>query len=154
MVRKSAAALTAGTLLALLLLCQPGVDARRPVPARVARHLQKTHRHRLVRRSARRSRRVVKWVTATAYCMGPCRRCETRGRTYTGGKRRRGIAVARNQHRRVVPLGAQVSVPGYGAARVDDVGGKVGSTQIDLRFQSHRMASLWGKRKLKVVAML
>jgi 3D (Asp-Asp-Asp) domain-containing protein len=140
-------------MLAILLLSHPGESARRPTRHPAGIRLQAARRKRHVRKSPR-SRKVVKWVTATAYCLGPCGRCETRGRTYTGAKRRRGIAVARKQGRRVVPLGTRVSVPGYGAAEVDDVGGGVGRTQIDLRFRTHQLASRWGKRKLKVVAML
>jgi 3D (Asp-Asp-Asp) domain-containing protein len=100
-----------------------------------------------------RHRRVVKSVRVTGYCMGPCRRCGTRGRTYTGTRTLRGIAVARHG-RRVLPIGAEVFVPGYGSARIDDVGGGVGPTQIDLRFKSHRTAARWGTRKIQVIALV
>jgi 3D (Asp-Asp-Asp) domain-containing protein len=99
-------------------------------------------------------RRVVKTVVATAYCIGPCRQCGTRGRTFTGGSGRKGVAVSRLSSRRAVPLGSSVHVPGYGTARVDDVGGGVGGKQIDLRFTSHRRAVLWGRRKVRVTALV
>jgi 3D (Asp-Asp-Asp) domain-containing protein len=54
----------------------------------------------------------------------------------------------------VLPIGSEVFVPGYGSARIDDVGGGVGPTQIDLRFRSHRTAAQWGMRKVLVVAMV
>jgi 3D (Asp-Asp-Asp) domain-containing protein len=95
----------------------------------------------------------VKKVRVTGYCIGPCRRCGTRGRTYTGTRTLRGIAVARSG-RRVLPIGSKVFVPGYGSARIDDVGGGVGPTQIDLRFKSHRTAAKWGARKIQVVALV
>jgi 3D (Asp-Asp-Asp) domain-containing protein len=101
-----------------------------------------------------RRRRLVRKVVATAYCMGPCRRCETRGRTYTGSRKLRGVAVARLGSRRILPLGSRVYVPGYGWAPVDDVGGGVGRRQIDVRFRSHRRAARWGKRPIRVVALV
>ena len=87
-------------------------------------------------------------VVATAYCLGPCRVCGTRGRTALGSRGGRGAAVGRR--RRVVPLGSRLRVPGYGSARVDDVGGGVRGDQIDLRFRSHAQAKRWGKRRLRI----
>ena len=87
----------------------------------------RTHLHRLVKR-----------VTVTGYCIGPCRRCETHGVTCEGTHGAHGVAVARRGALRALPLGAKVWVPGYGWARVDDVGGKVRSNQLDIRFASHR----------------
>jgi 3D (Asp-Asp-Asp) domain-containing protein len=130
-------------------------DARtrqRPV-ARTAE--ARTRHQRLARKANTRPghRRVVRKVRVTGYCMGPCRRCGTQGLTYTGTRTLRGIAVAR-RGRRAAPLGSRIFVPGYGSARVDDVGGGVGSTQIDLRFKSHRHAARWGSRRMQVVAIL
>ena len=100
-----------------------------------------------------RQRKVVRKVRVTGYCVGPCRECGTQGITSTGTRTLRGVAVAR-RGRRVVPLGSRLYIPGYGAARVDDVGGGVGPTQIDLRFKSHRRAARWGSRRLEIVAIL
>ena len=116
--------------MASLMLSAPAGDASRPV-----------------------KRRLKRKVVATGYCLGPCRRCETQGLTSTGTRGRRGVAVAR-RGRRVLPLGSHVYVPGYGWAAVDDVGGGVGSTQIDVRFRTHSMASRWGKKNLQVVALV
>lgn len=131
---RSAVLLLLGTLLAIPAHVS---DAR----ARPRHSAKARHRH----------RRVIKRVRVTGYCMGPCRRCGTRGRTYTGTRTLRGMAVAR-KGRRVLPIGSEVFVPGYGSARIDDVGGGVGPTQIDLRFRSHRTAAQWGTRKVLVVA--
>jgi len=127
----SSRALGATSLVALLFLAAPTGDAARPA-----------------------NRRVRKKVIATAYCLGPCRTCETQGLTSTGTRGRRGVAVARRGHKRVLPLGSSIWVPGYGWARVDDVGGGVGRTQIDVRFRTHRLASQWGKRQIQVVALV
>jgi 3D (Asp-Asp-Asp) domain-containing protein len=43
-----------------------------------------------------------------------------------------------------------VRVPGYGLARVDDVGGGVRGNQLDLRFRTHRQARKWGRRVVTV----
>lgn len=136
MLKRSAILLLLGTLLAFPAQVS---DARaRPRHAAKARH---------------RHRRVVKKVRVTGYCIGPCRRCGTRGRTYTGTRTLRGIAVAR-RGRRVLPIGSKVFVPGYGSAHIDDVGGSVGPTQIDLRFKSHHTAAKWGARKIRVIALV
>ncbi|MFN3650189.1 MAG: 3D domain-containing protein [Armatimonadota bacterium] len=99
-------------------------------------------------------RRVIRRVTATGYCLGPCRTCETRGLTATGTRSRRGAAVARRGRPQVAPLGSRIHVPGYGWTKVDDVGGGVGSRQVDLRFKTHRLASRWGKRTVRIVALI
>lgn len=51
---------------------------------------------------------------------------------------------------RVLPLGTLLYVPGYGPARVDDVGGGVKGEHIDLWFPSHAQALAWGSRRLQV----
>lgn len=106
--------------------------------------------------AARRSslRRVVRRVRITAYCMGPCCRCGTHGVTCTGDHSLRGAAVSRHAGFRVLPLGSRLYVPGYGAARIDDVGGKVGRGQIDVRFRTHRQAARWGTRWARVLVQL
>jgi 3D (Asp-Asp-Asp) domain-containing protein len=131
----------AGLLVALTTACCLVPDL--PAEARTRRSRS--------RRVAARKKPVRKTVVATAYCLGPCRRCQTRGRTYTGARKRRGIAVARLGSRRAAPLGARMYVPGYGWARVDDVGGGVRRRQIDIRFRSHRRAARWGRRKVRVL---
>jgi 3D (Asp-Asp-Asp) domain-containing protein len=91
-------------------------------------------------------------LRVTGYCAGLCRRCGTTGITATGRNARgtRGLAVALRASRRAVPLGRKIYVRGYGWLRVDDVGGRVRSNQLDLRFQRHRDAQRWGARVLRV----
>lgn len=43
-----------------------------------------------------------------------------------------------------------MTIPGYGTARVDDVGGGVAGNQVDLRFRSHAQAQRWGRRAVQV----
>ena len=85
-------------------------------------------------------------VTSTAYCLGPCSVCQTTGRTATGTTGPRGVAVSARASK-AFPMGATVSVKGYGRAKVDDVGGGVRSNQIDLRFKSHKDALNWGHQR-------
>ncbi len=49
------------------------------------------------------------------------------------------------------PFGTRMHVPGYGWGVVEDRGGKIkGPTRIDLYFDSHGEALLWGRKKLPV----
>ncbi len=133
---------------ALLLGAQslPASGVHRHLPApRSARHAARSHSHRF--------RRVKRRLTITGYCIGPCRRCETCGLTRSGTHCVHGVAVARRAWLRALPLGARVYIPEYGWARIDDVGGKVRSNQLDLRFANHRVARHWGKREMTVLAV-
>jgi 3D (Asp-Asp-Asp) domain-containing protein len=91
-----------------------------------------------------------KKVWVTAYCPR-CPRCQTTDLTATGRHASRpGVAVARHQAKRVVPLGSKVYIPAVGWLPVDDVGGKVGPAQFDLRMQSHAQARHFGRRQMVV----
>lgn len=93
-------------------------------------------------------RTVTLWVTA--YCP-TCPRCDTDDVTATGSSALRpGLAVAAERGSRAVSLGARVRVPGKGWLRVDDTGGRVGPSQLDLRVPTHEEAVRWGRRKLTV----
>lgn len=87
-------------------------------------------------------------LRATAYCLGPCRRCGTQGRTLTGRRTARGVAVPARLASRRLRLGARVWVQGYGFAVCDDTGGF--RRGIDLRFPTHRQAEQWGVRRVRV----
>ena len=50
----------------------------------------------------------------------------------------------------VYPLGTRIRVPGYGTGIVQDVGGSIKDSHIDIWFPSHKEALAWGSRKLKV----
>ena len=50
----------------------------------------------------------------------------------------------------VFPFGTKMTIPGYGPGIVQDVGGSVKGTHIDIWFPSHKEAMTWGTRKIKV----
>ena len=50
----------------------------------------------------------------------------------------------------VFPFGTKMTIPGYGPGIVQDVGGSVKGTHIDIWFPSHKEAAAWGTRKIKV----
>ena len=50
----------------------------------------------------------------------------------------------------VFPFGTKMTIPGYGPGTVQDVGGSVKGTHIDIWFPSHKEAVTWGTRKIKV----
>ena len=50
----------------------------------------------------------------------------------------------------VFPFGTKMTIPGYGPGIVQDVGGSVKGTHIDIWFPSHKEAVTWGTRKIKV----
>ena len=48
------------------------------------------------------------------------------------------------------PFGTRIRIPGYGTGIVQDVGGSIKGSHIDIWFPSHEEALAWGSRKLKV----
>ena len=72
--------------------------------------------------------------TLTAYC--PCYECsEGNGnKNCRGGTCVEGRTVACN----VIPYGTRIYIEGYGEFVVEDVGGGLGSSKIDLYFNDHR----------------
>ncbi len=50
----------------------------------------------------------------------------------------------------VYPFGTRIWIPGYGLGIVQDIGGSIKGAHIDIWFPSHKEASSWGARKLKV----
>lgn len=83
----------------------------------------------------------------TAYC--PCTVC-TKGTGVTASGRSAyvdGVAVDVD----VIPLGAHIDVPGYGAwKKADDTGRLVKGDHIDIRFQDHETAKQWGTKWRRV----
>ena len=81
-------------------------------------------------------------VHAMAYCL--------RGYTARGTYVQHGtIAV----DPRVIPLGSQVYVPGYGWARALDTGGAIQGNTIDLWFPSASQCYQWGCRTVTVTVV-
>ena len=50
----------------------------------------------------------------------------------------------------VFSFGTKMAIPGYGPGVVQDIGGSVKGTHIDIWFPSHKEAVAWGTRKVKV----
>ena len=86
-------------------------------------------------------------VVATAYCA--CRRCcgKTNGITATGTHARLGTIAA---DPRLIPYGTRIYVPGYGEGRIEDCGGAIKHKRIDVFFPSHKQATAWGKRRVRI----
>ena len=88
------------------------------------------------------------YVTSTAYT-AYCAGCS--GRTATGinlraNPSKKVIAV----DPRVIPLGSQVYVEGYGMAIAGDTGGAIRGKKIDVFMSSKSKALNWGRRTVKV----
>jgi len=91
------------------------------------------------------SSRIVR-MRVTAYCQGPCKICETCGRTANQGNAHLpGCAAART-----IPFGAVVVVPGFGPLVVDDRGRAITAGRLDIRMKTHREARAYGLRYLDV----
>lgn len=84
----------------------------------------------------------------TAYC--PCVKCCGKwadGKTATGANAfSMGVAV----DKALIPLGSEVTIPGYGRVLADDVGGGIKKRHIDVRFATHQEALEWGVRTITV----
>ena len=78
-------------------------------------------------------------VVATAYVI--------RGATATGTQTGRGTVAVDPA---VVPLGARLSIPGYGAAVASDTGGAIRGERIDVWFPTVEEARSWGTRTLTI----
>lgn len=69
------------------------------------------------------------------------------GVTASGTKARYGTIAADTS---VLPFGTVIEVPGYGYGRVEDRGGAIKGSRLDLWFPSHEAALKWGRKKIKV----
>jgi 3D (Asp-Asp-Asp) domain-containing protein len=84
------------------------------------------------------ARRIT--VTATGYSLA--------GTTATGLRVGWGVAAVDPA---VIPLGAHLTIPGYGAAVAADTGGSVVGAVIDLWFPTVKQANAWGRRTVTIV---
>lgn len=108
-------------------------------------------------------------VTATAYCPGTpgsgcpvdargasqCTGFNNDGYTYTGIKAVAGDGSLENPHiiavdPAVIPLKSLVFIEGYGFARAEDTGSAIKGNSIDLLFNQHHDAWIFGRKTLKV----
>ncbi len=108
-------------------------------------------------------------VNATAYCPGTpgsgcpldergaslCTGFNNDGYTSTGVKAVAGEGTPANPHivavdPAVIPLKSLVFIEGYGFARAEDTGSAIKGNSIDLLFDQHRDAYLFGRKQLKV----
>lgn len=108
-------------------------------------------------------------VTATAYCPGTpgsgcpidhngqskCTGKYNDGITYTGRKAVAGDGSETNPHiiavdPRRIPLGSRVYIEGYGFAVAADIGSAIKGNRIDLLFDKHDDAWMFGRKSLKV----
>jgi 3D (Asp-Asp-Asp) domain-containing protein/peptidoglycan hydrolase CwlO-like protein len=78
-------------------------------------------------------------VTATGYAMN--------GRTATGAPTGWGIVAVDPS---VIPLGTQMTIPGYGSGVAADTGSAVQGSTIDLWFPSVAQARAWGRRTVTI----
>ena len=83
-------------------------------------------------------------MVATAYTAS-CAGCT--GRTATGRIAIHGVVAV---DPRVIPLGTQLYIPGYGAAIASDTGGAIHGNRIDLCFNSEHDALQFGRREVTV----
>lgn len=87
-------------------------------------------------------------VLSTAYC--PCTKCcgpYASGTTRTGLPAKKGIIAVDPG---LIPLGSRVYVDGYGFAIAADTGSAIRGDRIDVCFDTHDEALIWGMRRLKV----
>lgn len=88
-------------------------------------------------------------MEVTAYC--GCEQCcgiYADGITASGYKLRDGdkvIAAPKN-----IPFGTKIYIPSYGLATVEDRGGAITGSRLDVHFHTHKEALQWGRQKLAV----
>ncbi|MBO6304419.1 MAG: peptidoglycan-binding protein [Selenomonadaceae bacterium] len=71
-------------------------------------------------------------------------------RTATGTRVRKGVvAVDPN----VIPLGTRMYIEGYGEAVAEDIGGSIKGNKIDIAFDTHREALMFGSREVTVTIL-
>ncbi|MDO9534197.1 MAG: G5 domain-containing protein [Bacillota bacterium] len=112
---------------------------------------------------------TVLYVSATAYCAGTpgsgcpvdhrgashCTGLNNDGYTYTGIKAVAGDGSLTYPHilavdPSVIPLKTLVYIDGYGFARAEDTGSAIKENSIDLLFDQHHDAYMFGRKQLKV----
>lgn len=119
----------------------------RPEGWKFANHTWMRWRGALASRAGSIHRLRLMTMVATAYCPNRC--CgSSGGRTATGRRAEYGIVAV---DPRVIPLGTTLYVDGYGFAIAADTGRKIKGARIDLCFPTHREASRFGRRTVKVL---
>ena len=78
-------------------------------------------------------------MTATGYAIN--------GSTATGAPTGWGIVAVDPS---VIPLGTQMTIPGYGSGVAADTGGAVRGATIDLWFPTLAQARAWGRRTVTI----
>lgn len=68
-------------------------------------------------------------------------------RTATGTPLRRGVIAVDPA---VIPLGTRVFIPGYGEAVAEDVGGNIRGNVIDIAFDTHYEAIVFGRQNIEI----
>ena len=71
-------------------------------------------------------------------------------RTATGTPLRRGVIAVDPS---VIPLGTHVFIPGYGEAIAEDVGSAIHGYRIDVAFDTHAEALMFGRQDLEIFIM-
>ena len=71
-------------------------------------------------------------------------------RTATGTIVRRGVIAVDPS---VIPLGTRVFIPGYGEAVAEDIGSGIHGNRIDVAFDSHAEALMFGRQELEIFIM-
>ena len=86
----------------------------------------------------------VMYVSATAYsAQDP----GLSAYTASGTRVRHGVIAVDTS---VIPLGTRVFIPGYGEAIAEDIGGGVRGNHIDIAFDTHAEALLFGWQELQI----
>lgn len=87
-------------------------------------------------------------MEATAYYPGPesCGKWAD-GYTYTGKKAGYGVVAV---DPKVIRLGTQLYIEGYGKAEAADIGGAIKGNKIDLCYETYQEAIMFGRKKVKV----
>ncbi len=90
----------------------------------------------------------AKVMEATSYYPGPesCGKWAD-GYTYTGKKAGYGVVAV---DPRIIRLGTQLYIEGYGKAEAADIGGAIKGNKIDLCYETYQEALRFGRKKVKV----
>ena len=114
-------------------------------PVALGIHEERAHEER-AHEVSRGSGRAV-YVSATGYsAFDP----GNGSRTATGTMMRRGVIAVDPS---VIPLGTRVFIPGYGEAVAEDVGSSTHGYRIDIAFDSHAEALMFGRQDLEIFIM-
>ena len=84
------------------------------------------------------------WLGRPVYDAGPLKgRRKEVGMTASGTRAKHGTIAADTKR---YPFGTLMYIQGYGYGRVEDQGGAIKGDHIDLFFNNHHDAEVWGKR--------